>query len=114
MSATDMKRRRLSPHFSQQRRAVNRAGGPLARLSTRAYFMGGQGGHNLFVSLASMCRCHHQWSEEGGVSLYESTWHQQRNVRHSLYSPYVAKIACNAQSGPVCLRLSGCWADDTN
>ena len=33
--------------FPQQRRAVNRAGGPFARLSTRAYVMRGQVGHDL-------------------------------------------------------------------
>jgi hypothetical protein len=47
MGAINVKRRRLSPHVSQQRRAVNRAGGSLARLLTRAYSMRGQAGHNL-------------------------------------------------------------------
>lgn len=46
MGATDVKRRRMSPHVSQQRRAVNRAGGPFARWSTRAYFMRGQVGRD--------------------------------------------------------------------
>ena len=43
----------MTSHVPQQRRAVNRTEGPFARLSTRAYVMRGQVGHDLEEELGA-------------------------------------------------------------